>query len=86
VISKIVVLGQRLRQDLAGGPRRAAVAARHHGGRGEMLVQVVDPNEPTPLSRAGQRDLVEHRHVLDDLAQADASDVRADQYAELRPA
>jgi hypothetical protein len=51
-----------------------------------MLVQVVDPNEPTPLSRAGQRDLVEHRHVLDDLAQADASDVRADQYAELRPA
>jgi hypothetical protein len=46
-------------------------AAGHHDGRGEVLVQVVDPLEPTPLGRAGQPDVVEHRQVLDDLAQAD---------------
>jgi hypothetical protein len=64
--------------------RRSVAAAHHRGGRSEVLVQVVDPLEPTPLGRAGERGEVEHRQVLDDLAQADAAGVRADRHAELR--
>jgi hypothetical protein len=49
-----------------------------------VLVQVVDPFQLAPLRGAGQRGEVEHRQVLDDLAQADAASVRADRHAELR--
>jgi hypothetical protein len=48
-----------------------------------VLVQVVDPLDPAAFGGAGQRHRVEHRQVLDGLAQADAAGVRADRHAEL---
>src|SRR5690348_17680710 len=56
---------QRLRPDLGGRPRgrgRAVTAAGHRGGRGEVLVQVVDPLDPAAFGRAGQ--IEEHTSEL----------------------
>jgi hypothetical protein len=48
-----------------------------------VLVQVVDPLDPASFRGAGQGHVVEHRQVLDDLAQADPAGVRADRHPEL---
>jgi hypothetical protein len=69
--------------DAPGGSRRAVTALSYHGGCGELFVQVVDPLDPAALRGAGQGHVVEHRQVLDDLAQAHPPGVRADRHAEL---
>ena len=48
-----------------------------------MLVQVVDPLDHPAVPGPGQRDVIEHGQVLDELAQPDAAGVRADRHAEL---
>ena len=49
----------------------------------EVLVQVVNPLDDAVVERAADRDVVEHREVLDVFAQADAAGMRADGDAEL---
>src|SRR5439155_726625 len=50
----------------------------------EVFMQVVDEFDPATLGRAADRDVIEHRQVLDHLAQPDAAGMRADRNAELR--
>ena len=45
---------------------------------GEVLVEMVDVLDDPVLPAAGDRHVVEHREVLDQFAQSDASGVRAD--------
>ena len=49
-----------------------------------MLVEVVDVLDHAAFPGAADGDVVEHRQVLDELAEADAAGVRADRDAELR--
>jgi hypothetical protein len=46
--------------------------------RDEVLVEMVDVLDPATVQIAADRDEVEHRQVLDDLAQADTAGVWAD--------
>ncbi len=65
-------------------PGRGAVpSAAHDGGIGEVLVEVVDVLDPPPVRGAAHRDEVEHREVLNHLAQTHATCVGADGHAEL---
>ena len=48
-----------------------------------MLVEMVDVFDHAVLRAAGDRDIVEHRQVLHQLAQSDAARVRAHRHAEL---
>ena len=63
--------------------RRDVPPARHPGRVGEVLVQVVDPFDLSSCHGRGHRGEVEHRQVLDHLAQAHAAGVRAHGHAEL---
>src|SRR4051812_39361277 len=65
-----------------GGRQIVAVDDAHRVD--EVLVQVVDVLDDTVLGGAGDGDVVEHRQVLDHLAQTHPSGVRADRHAELR--
>ena len=49
----------------------------------EVLVKVVDELDHAAVELAADRDVVGHRQVLDELAQADAAGVRAHRHAEL---
>src|SRR5918992_5123833 len=74
-------LGLQLRRQ--AGPFGNLVAAVHDADRvDEVLVQVVDVLDGTAGQLAADRDVVEHRQVLDHLAQADAARVRAHGHAE----
>lgn len=59
------------------------VAVLDDGGVGEVLVEVVDVLDDAVLAAAGHRDVVEHRQVLHQLAQSDATGVGADRDAVL---
>src|SRR5204863_6084595 len=81
------VLGQRLWADfdaVAGCRRREVPASDNPYRVDEMLVQVIDELADAVVERGSDCDVVEHRHVLRVLAEADAAGVRADRYPELR--
>lgn len=59
------------------------MAVLDDGGVGEVLVEVVDVLDDAVLAAAGHRDVVEHRQVLHQLAQSDATGVGADRDAVL---
>ena len=50
----------------------------------EVLVEVVDELGDAVVHPARHRDVVEHRQVLHQLAQADAAGVRTERHPELR--
>ena len=52
-------------------------------GMNEMFVKVADEFGDASVERRRHGDVVEHREVLDELAQADAAGVRTDRHAEL---
>src|SRR5690606_15424781 len=68
----------------SGRGRRGIATITDHDRVDEVLVQVVDVLDDPTFPRAGDRDVVEHRQVLDELAQPHSPGVRADGYAELR--
>ena len=79
-------LGDRRLEEPGAAARfgRGAVSPSLDDDRiGEVLVQVVDVLDPPTLRRPADGDEVEHREVLDHLAQADAAGVRAHRHAEL---
>ena len=57
--------------------------AVHDDGIGEVLVEVIDVLDPSSVRRATHGDEVEHRQVLNHLAQADTSGVGTHGHAEL---
>ena len=57
--------------------------AADHDRVDEVLVQVVDVLDHAAVGGAGDGEVVEHREVLDELAQPDAARVRADRQPEL---
>ncbi len=79
--------GERGRAHLGSGARggggTVAAVVDHRGGD-EVFVEVVDVFDHASFPGAGDGDEVEHRQVLDGLAQAHAPGVRADGDAELR--
>src|SRR5690242_15873050 len=80
-------LGQRLRSDLdaVARRRRREIATSCDTDRvDEMFVQVVDELAHAVVEGGAYGDVVEHRHVLRVLAEADAAGVRTDRHAELR--
>src|SRR6185437_10711784 len=82
-----LVIAQRLlaqRRGEAGRGRRQVAAADDAHRVGEVLVQVIDVLQHPVVRRGADRDVVEHRQVLDHLAQPDAAGVRADGHPVLR--
>ena len=73
----------RSRAPPPGAGWSAVPPAAHDDGVGEVLVEMVDVLDPSVVGRATHGDEVEHRQVLNHLAQADASRVRAHGHAEL---
>ena len=79
-------MAARLEDDLgriAGRRRRHVSRASHFHWMNEVLVQMIDELDHPPLECSRYRDVIEHRQVLDELAQSHAAGVWADRNAEL---
>src|SRR4029453_8719145 len=68
---------------VAGREWRHVARAVDDHGIDEMLVKVIDELGHAILERAADRDVVEHRQMLHELAESDTARVRADRHAEL---
>src|SRR5581483_12272757 len=69
-------------REAGGGGGQVAPVADHHRV-GEVVVQVVDVLDDPVVAGTGDGEVVEHRQVLHEFAQAHAAGVRADRDAEL---
>src|SRR5262245_2178320 len=68
----------------AGGRGRQIAAIADHDRSDEVLVQMIDELDDAAVRGPRDGNEVEHRQVLDGLAQPDAAGVGADGHAELR--
>src|SRR6187455_1225251 len=71
------------RDAVAWSRRRHVASAANDNGILEMLVQVIDILDHPALHRTADRDVIEHRQMLDVLAETDAAGVRTHRHAEL---
>src|SRR5258708_25289025 len=76
--------GAGLHGDVGSGRKRHLVASAPHDARiDEVLVKVVHVFDAAAVERAGHRDEIEDRPVLDVFAEAHAARVRTDRNAEV---